>query len=113
MVSAQCVKKTTEGCKHQKSRLTIKDRYHKDFVVKNHCDYCYNMIFNTAPMVLSDQKREIMELDPKAIRMHFTIEDGKAVKNMLRLYEEIFFGGKEGREPDVEFTRGHFKRGIK
>ena len=113
MVSAQCVKKTTEGCKHQKGRMTIKDRYHKDFVVKNHCDYCYNMIFNTAPMVLSDQKREIMELDPKAIRMHFTIEDGKAVKNMLRLYEEVFFGGKEGREPDIEFTRGHFKRGIK
>ena len=113
MVSAQCVKKTTEGCKKQKGRLTLKDRYHKDFVVKNHCDYCYNMIYNTAPVVLSDQKEEVMGLKPKALRLHFTIEDRNAVKEMLRLYEDVFFNNGKEREPDIEFTRGHFKRGIK
>ena len=113
MVSAQCVKKTTEGCKKQKGRLTIKDRYQKDFVVKNQCDFCYNMIYNTAPVVLTDQKREIQDLNPKAIRLHFTIEDRKAVKNMLRLYEDVFFNNGKEREPDIDFTRGHFKRGIK
>ncbi len=113
MVSAQCVKKTTEGCKKQKGRLTLKDRYQKDFVVKNNCDFCYNMIYNTAPVVLTDQKREILDLNPKAIRLHFTIEDRKAVKNMLRLYEDVFFNNGKEREPDIEFTRGHFKRGIK
>ena len=113
MVSAQCVKKTTEGCKKQKGRLTLKDRYQKEFVVKNHCDFCYNMIYNTAPVVLTDQKKEIQDLNPKAIRLHFTIEDRKAVKNILRLYEEVFFNNGKEREPDIEFTRGHFKRGIK
>ncbi|MBQ8803757.1 MAG: U32 family peptidase [Tyzzerella sp.] len=113
MVSAQCVKKTTAGCKKQKGTVTLKDRYQKNFVVKNHCDYCYNMIYNTAPVVLSDQKKEILNLNPKAVRMHFTIEDRRAVKNMIRLYEEVFFKDYPAREPDVEFTRGHFKRGIK
>lgn len=113
MVSAQCVKKTTEGCRKQKGCVTLKDRYHKDFVVKNHCDYCYNMIYNTAPVVLSDQKEEVMDLHPKALRLHFTIEDRNAVKEMLRLYEDVFFNNGKEREPDIEFTRGHFKRGIK
>ena len=113
MVSAQCVKKTTEGCKRQKGRVILKDRYQKNFVVKNHCDYCYNMIYNTAPVVLSDQKEEVFSLKPKAIRMHFTIEDRGAVKNMLRLYEDVFMKDKAAREPEIEFTRGHFKRGIK
>ena len=71
------------------------------------------MIYNTAPVVLTDQKKEIQDLNPKAIRLHFTIEDRKAVKNILRLYEEVFFKNGKEREPDIEFTRGHFKRGIK
>ena len=86
MVSAQCVAKTTKGCRHEKGRLTFTDRYQKEFTVKNHCDYCYNMIYNTAPVVLLDQKTEIQDLNPKALRLHFTIENS---------------------------TRGHFKRGIK
>ena len=113
MVSAQCVKKTTEGCRRQKGTLTFKDRYQKDFVVKNHCDYCYNMIYNTAPLVLTDQKAEIQNLNPKALRLHFTIEDRKTMKNILRLYENVFVKEMHGQEPDIEFTRGHFKRGIK
>ena len=113
MISAQCIKNTTEGCKKQKGMLFIKDRYNKQFAVKNHCDYCYNMIYNTAPVVLTDQKAEIAELNPKAIRMHFTTENKDAMRNMICLYEEVFYQGKEAFEPNVEFTRGHFKRGIK
>jgi len=45
--------------------------------------------------------------------MHFTIEDRKTVKNMLRLYEDVFIKGDSERELDFDFTRGHFKRGIK
>lgn len=113
MISAQCIKKTTEGCKKQKGVLTFRDRYQKNFTVKNHCDYCYNMIYNTAPLVLTDQKSEIESLNPKALRLHFTIEDRKTMKDILRLYEDVFVKGGHSKEPDIEFTRGHFKRGIK
>ena len=113
MISAQCIKKTTEGCKKQKGVLTFRDRYQKNFTVKNHCDYCYNMIYNTAPLVLTDQKSEIESLNPKSLRLHFTIEDRKTMKDILRLYEDVFVKGGHSKEPDIEFTRGHFKRGIK
>lgn len=113
MVSAQCIRKTTEGCKKQKGTLTFKDRYQKTFTVKNHCDYCYNMIYNTAPLVLTDQKAEIESLQPKALRLNFTIEDRKTMKDILRLYEDVFVKDNRSKEPDIEFTRGHFKRGIK
>ena len=113
MVSAQCIRKTAEGCKKQRGTLTFKDRYQKIFTVKNHCDYCYNMIYNTAPLVLTDQKSEIESLNPKALRLNFTIEDRKTMKDILRLYEDVFVKGGCSKEPDIEFTRGHFKRGIK
>lgn len=113
MVSAQCVKQTTEGCKKQKGTCFIKDRYNKQFAVKNHCDYCYNIIYNTAPVVLTDQKMEIIELNPKAIRLHFTTENRQSMRKIMELYNEVFYKGEQPIEPDFEFTRGHFKRGIK
>ena len=113
MVSAQCVKKTTEGCKKQKGQIFIKDRYQKQFAVKNHCDYCYNIIYNTAPVVLTDQKMEIIELNPKAIRLHFTTENRQSMRKIMELYNEMFYKGGQVIEPEFEFTRGHFKRGIK
>ena len=113
MVSAQCVRRTTSGCKREKGRLVLKDRYQKNFVVKNHCDYCYNMIYNTAPLVLTDQKDEVFKLLPKALRMHFTIEERSEVRRMLSLYERVFIKGESYEAVDIEFTRGHFKRGIK
>ena len=113
MISAQCIMKTTKGCQKEKGRLIFKDRYQKEFTVKNHCDYCYNVIYNTAPIMLLDQKSEIQELETKALRLHFTIENRKKVKEILCLYENVFLKEKIVCEPDMEFTRGHFKRGIK
>lgn len=113
MVSAQCITKTTKGCKHQKGRVVFTDRFHKEFTAKNLCDYCYNMIFNTAPVVLVDQREEIEDLSPKAIRLHFTIEQKEKTNQVLELYKKVFIEKKLVEEPDMEFTRGHFKRGIK
>ncbi|MEE1314414.1 MAG: DUF3656 domain-containing protein [Faecalimonas sp.] len=113
MVSAQCVQKTMKGCSRKAGRLTLTDRYRKSFVVKNFCKYCYNVIYNTAPLVLADQVEEIQALAPKALRLQFTIEDEKEVKEILRLYDEVFHKGAVADALPMEFTRGHFKRGIK
>ena len=113
MVSAQCVVNTTEGCKKQKQSIEIVDRYRKAFAVKNLCDYCYNIIYNALPTVLTDQKDDIFALHPKALRMHFTIENNQSVREMLCLYQDVFYGEKTPCEPDMAFTRGHFRRGIK
>lgn len=113
MVSAQCITNTMYGCRHKKGTLVMRDRYQKEFTVKNYCDYCYNIIYNTAPVVLTDQKEEIKRLTPKALRMHFTLEKPETVRKMLALYRNVFMEDGQSVEPDMEFTRGHFKRGIK
>ncbi len=113
MVSAQCIQKTTEGCRHVKGRTHFVDRYQKTFTAKNLCDYCYNVIYNTSPLVLLDQRSEIEALAPKALRLHFTIEDQQQVKKVLHLYEKVFVRREEVRGFTEDFTRGHFKRGIK
>ena len=112
-VSAQCVQKTTAGCVHQTGFLTMKDRCQKSFQVKNCCEECYNIIYNTAPVVLIDQKKEIEALAPAALRMAFTLEDEKQTRQILKLYQDVFIKGREAEKLSFEFTRGHFKRGIK
>lgn len=113
MVSAQCITKTTMGCRHRSGILMMKDRFQKEFAVKNNCDYCYNIIYNTAPVVLTDQKEEIQSLMPKELRLHFTVEKKETVREVLQLYRSVFLDGGQAVEPEMEFTRGHFKRGIK
>lgn len=65
------------------------------------------------PVVLTDQKEEIEDLMPKAMRLQFTVEKKESVRKVLDLYRAIFLENQAAREPDMEFTRGHFKRGIK
>lgn len=113
MVSAQCLTKTMSGCRKKKGTLVMKDRYQKEFFVKNNCDSCYNIIYNTLPVVLIDQKGEIEQLMPKAVRLQFTVEKKEEVKKVLDVYRAVFLEGEAASEPDLEFTRGHFKRGIK
>ena len=113
MVSAQCVTKTIKGCRHEKGLITMKDRYQKDFYIKNNCDYCYNIIYNTVPVVLTDQKKELEQLQPKAMRLHFTVERKEEVQEVLALYRTVFAENGKAQEPKMDFTRGHFKRGIK
>ena len=65
------------------------------------------------PIVLTDQKQEIEELMPKAMRLQFTVEKKDTVRKVLDLYRAVFLQNQAAREPDMEFTRGNFKRGIK
>jgi len=107
MVSAGCVNKTVGQCRKKSGQMTITDRYRKTFVVKNECDYCYNVIYNNVPLYLGDKMQEVWDTNPGSIRLMFTIEEPEKVKQILGLYEEnkVFPGG--------EFTRGHWKNGIK
>ena len=89
------------------------DRKNKEFTVKNCCDYCYNIIYNTEPLNLLDQKEEISTLSPKVLRLHFTLEKKEEAEKILKSFEEVFMENQMGKFPNGTFTRGHFKRGIK
>lgn len=107
MVSAGCVNKTTGQCRKKSGQMTITDRYRKTFVVKNECDYCYNVIYNNVPLYLGDKMSEVCDVKPGSIRLMFTVEDAEMVKKVIRAYEE------ERTFAEGKFTRGHWKNGIK
>ena len=113
MVTAGCIQKNTDKCLKNNSKLQLTDRYQKNFLVKNVCNYCYNVIYNTSPVLLVDQKNEIEMLSPKSLRLQFTAENGRETKEILELYGTFFKDNCEVSVPDIDFTRGHFKRGVK
>ena len=107
MISAGCIQKTTRGCLKKSGQTTITDRYRNPFVVKNECDYCYNILYNYVPLYLGDRMEEVYQIGPGRIRLMFTTERQQEVRQILSAY----FEGKE--LPEGTYTRGHWKSGIK
>lgn len=106
MVSAQCVRKTVDGCtKGQTGCLYIKDRYNNDLPVRNVCEYCYNVIYNGLPLYLSDSMGELSGAGIRQFRLEFTNETPDEA-------ERVFGSFTDQKKPEGEFTRGHFARGV-
>ena len=112
MVSAQCIRRTEEGCSGKPELLYLKDRKGKSFPVRNQCRFCYNTIYNESPLSLKGLSQEIKKISPSALRLNFTIESGKETGRILRAFYEEFAEGKNTEPPTGNFTRGHFKRGV-
>ena len=113
MVSAGCIKKTSASCDGKGGVLTISDRYQKEFTVRCYCRDCYNVMYNSAPLFLADKAEEIRKLMPAQIRLDFTVENKEQVREICKIYMNAFTEGKK-MEPQIrEYTRGHFKRGVK
>lgn len=112
MVSAQCIVRTTEGCKKQPKLLQMKDRTGKLLPVKNHCRFCYNTIYNPSPLSLLGQEALVKRLSPSVLRLQFTMESPQQTKAVICAYADQFRYGKETPVPFDDFTRGHMKRGV-
>lgn len=119
MVTANCIQKTVGRCRlgersqGEREYLYLKDRYQKRFAVRKRCRYCYNVIYNSAPLFLGDLAEEIRELMPGELRLDFTVETKEQAREMIRLNEEAFLRRQKQAPPQTEYTRGHFKRGVK
>ncbi len=111
MISAQCVNKTISGCNRENGKLlTLKDRYKKNFYVKNYCDYCYNIIRNGVPLSLLGVQKSIKNINPGGIRLMFSKESGREAFAIAKAFAEQ----DSGKEEILfrEFTRGHLKKGV-
>ncbi len=107
MVSANCIAKTTNRCPVKDNNiLTLKDRYGKEFPVKMHCKYCYNVLYNSVPLFIPDIKDY---KTVKTMRIQFTTESVAEVRNILDYYANDYEGK---RLPVKEYTTGHEKRGV-
>ncbi len=112
MLSAQCIHKNTAGCDKSESVSYLKDRYGKLFSVKNHCEDCYNILYNISPLALFRHFQEIQALRPARLRLSFTIESGREVERMFGYYRQARAGSLDEGSYLPDFTNGHFKRGV-
>ncbi len=112
MVSAQCIVRTTEGCRKQPKLLKMKDRTGKVLPVKNHCRFCYNTIYNPSPLSLLGQEGIVRKLNPAVLRLQFAMESPQQTKAVIDAFADGFRYGKETPAPFDDFTRGHMKRGV-
>ena len=106
MTSAQCVHKNSLKCDKCKQVTYLKDRYNKLFPVKNHCNECYNVIYNTVPTLLLNDINKIQSNNVYNFRLMFTVEDDKQTKEILSYFENPFL------KRNGEYTNGHYKRGV-
>ncbi len=112
MVSAQCIMRTTEGCTRKPALLFLKDRTGKELPVKNHCRFCYNVIYNPTPLSLLGMEQSVRRIGPSVIRLSFTVETPEQIRAVIAAYVQHFRYGGEGPAPYREYTRGHMKRGA-
>lgn len=112
MVTAQCIHQGTEKCDKKPGLLMLKDRMAKEFPVKNHCAFCYNTIYNAAPVSLLGMEKQIRALAPAAVRLQFTVETPQETAAVIRCFTDSLLSGKRVEQPFGDFTRGHFKRGV-
>lgn len=112
MISAQCLYKNIVGCQGKEGTFYLKDRYGKLFPVKNHCDGCYNVIYNISPLALFHQFKEVKSLKPSSVRFSFSVESGREVDLVFQYYRQAMAGTFSKSHYLKDFTNGHFKRGV-
>lgn len=106
MTSAQCVHRNSSKCDKCKQTTYLKDRYNKLFPVKNMCNECYNVIYNTLPTMLFNDIARIKESKIHNLRLMFTVEDAAETREILSYFENPSLKRRG------EFTNGHYKRGV-
>ena len=112
MISAGCVKKTTDRCSGKtgsvhSEKMHMIDRMGNDMTVTTDCRNCYNVIWNTDPTVLLGKMKTIDDMGIfDHYRIDFTIESGNDTRDVL----ESFINDKAFEKKN--YTTGHYKRGV-
>ena len=113
MISAQCLEKNCSGCTKRPGYHFLTDRYNKCFSVKNVCDFCYNIIYNSEPLMLFSEAEDIQKLSPESLRLTFTKENRKEMDQIFSWYRNSFLENRPWSPNGQAYTKGHFRRGIK
>ena len=82
MISAGCIKKTYHRCDFKEDSTILKDRLGNDFTNKNHCSFCYNILYNSKPLKLTDVFHQLND-NFICKKYMFTTESGLETKRIL------------------------------
>jgi putative protease len=94
--------------------LYLTDRYRKRFPVKNYCDDCYNVIYNSLPTMLFSYMEECRRFGVESFLLSFTVESQKQVKAVCDLFGSFACGRQTEVPAEIKnrCTGGHYKRGV-
>ena len=74
---------------------------------------CIRDSYNSSPFYLADKAQELLSLEPAEIRLDFSTEGTEQMRRIILDYVRGIIWREEVQAPDMEYTRGHFKRGVK
>lgn len=111
MISANCAAATEGNCRKQAGYTSITDRYNKTFPVYLNCNHCYNIIYNSLPLSLHQNVRQIEACGIHTFRLDFTTETGNDAAKIIKFFKKQIISDA-GTPPYLEYTKGHFKRGA-
>ena len=69
---------------------------------------CYNIIYNSVPLSLMNSLNDIRRICVNNFRVNFTVESAEQTKKILDSLS------KDNYEylNELDYTKGHFKRGV-
>jgi putative protease len=117
MITANCIKKTLGSCsgkqwQFNQERLSMVDRMGNNLPITTNCRNCYNVIWNAHPTSLHkklDNIRDTGKFDH--FRLDFSTESEAEVKTVIGAF---VYGEADAlkRLDEMNYTTGHFKRGV-
>lgn len=109
MITANCLQKTSDGCRGKSGTVMLKDRYGKEFPVYHDCRHCYNIVYNSVPLSLHRAFSEELQ-ETLHCRLDFTLETAKECLKVTEYFQKI---SVQYEDPFYsEYTTGHYKRGV-
>ena len=71
------------------------------------------MIYNSLPLILFDQIEDLGHLNPESLRLQFSYESEAETKRIMELAEQSLVKNRDLDLSDLQYTRGHFRRGVR
>ncbi len=112
MISAQCLIDNCMACKKTSGIFHLYDRKNKEFLIKNHCRECYNVIYDGQRISLLTEAENVKELGVSVIRLDFTVEGKDETSEILKKFIQVYRYNNQEGEALENTTLGHFKYGI-
>ena len=113
MTSAQCLMYQVNN-EHKPAMGYLKDRYKKEFPIRNNCMDCYSVIYNSLPTMLFSKLSELKSFGISSFRLDFSIETKEMAKQVLDLFHSFVEGKRTEYPPEwkEKYTNGHYQRGV-
>lgn len=119
MISAGCIKKTTDKCSGKMGQLysetvSITDRLGNVMPVTCNCRSCYNVIHNVHPTSLHKKLGDVRKPGLFGqLRIDFTVDSKERTLEILKYYTDLY-NGRSGAEvfENGSYTTGHFGREV-